>query len=108
MSGTLLALPLALLLYAQEPAPLPQIQFSASADSVELGQSIVLIWEVSNADSVRLEPGVGSVGARDCASISPIESTTYTLSAMGPGGTVVHSYRFRVVEPTGSTAGAVV
>ena len=69
------------------PAPAPTVgQFSASAESIVAGNPATLRWDVQNADSVRIEPGVGPVSATGEMRIRPSESTTYTLTAKGAGG----------------------
>ena len=39
-----------------------------------------------NATGVDIEPGVGKVALSGATSVTPRESTTYTLTAIGPGG----------------------
>ena len=52
------------------------------------GQSSTLTWVVENAISVAITPGVGNVDAHSgSVSVSPTQTTTYTLTANGPTGT---------------------
>jgi peptidoglycan-associated lipoprotein len=46
-----------------------------------------------------LEPGVGKVQASGSSSVTPQDSTTYTLSATGPGGTQSATARVTVTIP---------
>jgi hypothetical protein len=40
----------------------------------------------TNATSITLEPSVGRVGAQGSTTVKPSQSTTYTVTATGPGG----------------------
>ncbi len=56
--------------------------FSASPTSIQRGQSATLNWgAVTNADSVSIEPGLGGVGTPGSRSVSPGQTTVYTLVA---------------------------
>ncbi len=65
----------------------PTATLSADPASVEKGQSVTLHWSAQNATDLDLEPGVGKVQAEGSTSVIPQDSTTYTLTATGPGGT---------------------
>lgn len=71
---------------APAPAPKPSVQFSAEPGTIERGQSATLRWSVSDATDVTISPGVGTVSARGDRQVSPADTTTYTLTAKGPGG----------------------
>ena len=73
---------------AGNPVPPPVIDFSAYPDSILLGESAVLVWETSNADIIEIDQGVGMVVDNGSMTVLPIETTTYTLTATGPGGRV--------------------
>jgi hypothetical protein len=64
----------------------PTVALSADRSSIETGQSATLTWTSLNATDVDIEPGVGKVDLTGSTSVSPHESTTYTLTAIGPGG----------------------
>ena len=64
----------------------PTVSLDADRNSIETGQSVYLRWTSSNATDVDIEPGVGKVALAGATSVSPRESTTYTLTAIGPGG----------------------
>ena len=65
-------------------AALPSGTFTASANTVNAGQSVTLSWTSSNATSVTLD---GSPVARSGnQSVSPTASTVYTLTLTGTGG----------------------
>jgi hypothetical protein len=48
----------------------------------------VLSWITSDATAVTLNQGIGSVALSGVNGVSPIVTTTYTLTATGPGGVV--------------------
>ena len=64
----------------------PTVTLDTDRSSIETGQSVYLRWTSSNATDVDIEPGVGKVALAGSTSVSPRESTTYTLTAIGPGG----------------------
>ncbi len=69
------------------PAGLPVVNyFTANPPSITAGSSTTLSWSVSNATSVTIDPGVGSVGLVGTAPVSPATSTNYTLTATNAAG----------------------
>ncbi len=82
------------------PAAAPDIaEFSAEPSSIERGGSSTLKWNVSNANQITIDNGVGSVQATGSRSVYPNETTTYTLRASGPGGTLSKSATVTVTAP---------
>src|SRR5579859_6685666 len=79
--------------------PAPEISLRADPGSVEKGHSVTLVWTSTNAASLDLEPGGGRVAAAGSTSMSPDNSTTYTLIATGPGGTTRATARVDVTQP---------
>jgi hypothetical protein len=73
----------------QPPVCAPTITcFSANPSYIQCGQAIVLSWTTTNATSVTLSPGIGSVPCSGSYNLSPGCTTTYTLCASGSGGNV--------------------
>jgi hypothetical protein len=64
----------------------PTVTLEAERSSITSGQSVYLRWTSVNATDVDIEPGVGKVALAGATSVSPRESTSYTLTAIGPGG----------------------
>lgn len=79
--------------------PAPEVTFSADPQSITLGKSSTLTWTTTNAESVSIDQGIGSVDQHGTLNVSPQESTTYTITAMGPGGTATASVTVTVVSP---------
>ncbi len=84
---------------APPPPPRPSITFSAEPSTIERGQSTTLRWSVSDATDVSIAPGVGTVDARGSRQVYPSDTTTYTLSAKGPGGSETRSATVTVTVP---------
>jgi outer membrane protein OmpA-like peptidoglycan-associated protein len=66
--------------------PLPVILFTASSESVQTGHPVTLKWQITNATEVSIE-GIGKVQPKGSKQLKPTESTVYTLTAVGEGGT---------------------
>lgn len=82
---------------APAPKPAPTIRsFSVEPSSITAGQSATLSWAVENADSVSISAGIGSVQPTGNRSVSPSSTTTYRLTATGPGGTTERSVTLSV------------
>jgi hypothetical protein len=81
------------------------LSFTASAASIQAGQSVTLKWEVINADRIELDQGIGIVATRDSRTVTPTATTTYTLLARGGNGTGSDT-RTITVTVTGSSAAA--
>jgi phospholipase C len=66
----------------------PTIQFSASPTAVAAGGSSTLTWSTSNATSLTISNGIGSVSPASGSVTTKINgTTTFTATATGLGGT---------------------
>jgi len=81
---------------APVPAPLPTITLSATPATVEAGSAVTLRWEACNAETVRIELGMGEVAVTGNRAVNPGSSVTYTATAIGPGGTATDTARITV------------
>jgi hypothetical protein len=79
--------------------PPPSITFTANPTTILQGNSSTLSWAVTNASSVSINNGIGTVAASGTSPASPAANTTYTLTATGSGGTVTHSITIIVAPP---------
>ncbi|NDB62112.1 hypothetical protein EB001_27295, partial [bacterium] len=84
---------------ANTVVPAPSGSFTASPTSINSGSSSTLSWNISNATSVSISPGVGSVATNGSTTVSPTSTTTYTLSASGSGGSLSSNQTVTVVPP---------
>src|SRR5437762_9107395 len=81
------------------PAPAaPTASLTASPDTIQKGQSTTLTWQTSNATDVSID-GIGAVQASGSQQATPADSTTYHLTAKGPGGTQEATARVTVTAP---------
>jgi hypothetical protein len=63
-------------------------RFEAGQPSITAGQSSTLRWDTFNATSVTIDNGLGAQGVGGSVTITPMVTTTYTLTATVNGGTV--------------------
>lgn len=63
--------------------------FTANPSAITVGNESLLTWDVTDATSVKIEPGVGDVKASEAAIVKPDETTTYTLTATNSAGSVI-------------------
>jgi len=85
------------------PAATRIVQFSAIPASIQAGQSSTLSWVIDNATSATITPGIGSVDPKTgSVSVSPTQTTTYTLSATGANGTINSTVTVQVGGGTGN------
>jgi hypothetical protein len=86
-----------------EPTPnLPVIDdFSFNPDTIEEGESSTLSWSTSNATSVTIDQGIGSVAPAGSTSVSPAESTVYTITATNSFGWASRSIALGVTSDEG-------
>jgi trimeric autotransporter adhesin len=97
--------------------PQPTATLSASPTSIVAGNASTLTHSCTNATSASISGGVGTVSALSgTASVSPVTTTTYTLSCTNSAGTATDTASITViaaqadltaglVSPTTATAG---
>ena len=72
--------------------------FTATPTTIQTGQSATLAWSATNADTLSIAPGVGTVTGSNTG-VSPTATTTYTLTASGRGGTASATAVVNVTNP---------
>jgi hypothetical protein len=93
-----LSILLALLIMSCSVDP-PVIQsFSATPTSMQVRNDVTLSWNVTGADTVSIDQGVGDVSASGTKTVTMDTkgTITFTLSATNSGGTVVSTARVEV------------
>ena len=80
------------------PSASPSVALSASPASAQAGQPVTLTWSSTNATSITLEPSVGHIAAQGSATVRPSQSTTYTVTATGPGGSAHASAQVTITQ----------
>jgi peptidoglycan-associated lipoprotein len=75
----------------------PTVTLQADPSSVEKGDPSTLSWTSTDATQLTIAPDVGSVTAQGSTKVTPSASTTYTITASGPGGSASATARITVV-----------
>jgi hypothetical protein len=76
------------------------LSFDADSRRVSKGAAAILRWEISDPSAlVRIDPGIGSVGAVGFLLVFPTGTTTYTLTARNSVATVQRTLTISVFYP---------
>ena len=83
---------------ATTPAPVaqPTVTLNASPTTVNAGETVALSWSSTDATDLDIEPEVGKVAPQGKTPVQPASSTTYVITAKGPGGSATASARVTV------------
>ena len=65
----------------------PAVTFVADPDHTRPGGPVTLSWTSVNSTAASLDNGIGTVPLSGSVGVHPEQSTTYTLTVQGPGGT---------------------
>src|SRR5260370_10243524 len=74
------------------PEPVARVErpvinsFTAEPSAIERGQASTLSWSISNATDMSINQGIGPVQSQGQRQVFPTGTTSYTLTARGPGG----------------------
>jgi peptidoglycan-associated lipoprotein len=83
---------------AAPPPAQPKATLSINPESIDRGGTATLTWSTQDATDVNID-GVGNVQPSGSQKVSPNTSTTYRLTATGPGGSTDATARLTVVAP---------
>jgi peptidoglycan-associated lipoprotein len=86
------------------PAVQPTVTLNASPASVNPGETVTLSWSSTNATDLDIEPGIGKVAPQGSTPANPTQSTTYTITATGPGGSATATAHVDVAAPNAPAA----
>ncbi len=75
------------------------VSFTASPANIQLGQASSLVWQTENADQVTIST-IGNVQPVGTSSVSPTDTTTYTLTATNKYGSVSATATVTVSKPS--------
>lgn len=91
---------------AAEPpvASAPSLEIQVEPSVIRRGGSALLSWKSRDAHEVRIDQGIGVVDPSGRIKLFPEETTSYRLSATGPGGTVE---RLVTIEVSADRTGAI-
>lgn len=81
------------------PAAQPTVTLQANPASINKGDASTLSWSSTNATQLTIAPEVGAVAPEGSTKVTPTDSTTYTITASGPGGSADSSVRVTVAAP---------
>jgi len=91
------------------PAPVPEnappstkpviSYFTAEPSTVTVGQPSSLRWSVADATSITIDNAIGEVSPSGRRGVYPTATTTYHLTATGPGGTAAADATVTVSTP---------
>jgi peptidoglycan-associated lipoprotein len=81
------------------PAAQPTVTLNASPTSINPGQTVNLSWSSTNATDLEIQPAVGKVAPEGSTPVNPTQSTTYTITASGPGGSATATAQVEVTAP---------
>ena len=82
------------------PTTAPTIQLTADKTSITSGGTATLSWTSTNATSITIDQGIGTVSVPSGTyNVSPPSTATYTATATGPGGTATASVIITVTAP---------
>ena len=73
----------------------PSVTVAANPNVIRQGQSTQLTWQTQNATEITIA-GLGTLPASGSRTVTPSDSTTYTLLAKGPGGSAQATARVTV------------
>jgi len=82
--------------------PPPTATFTATPISIFNGQSATLSWTTTDAQTVTINQGIGSVALNGSQTVSPTTTTTYTLTASNAAGNVTKTAAVTVVPLSGN------
>jgi peptidoglycan-associated lipoprotein len=83
-----------------KPTPPTISEFAVEPGSIERGQTAELRWQVKDATQIEINQGIGDIPLSGHRQIGPNESTTYTLTAQGPGGGATAKATLSVTLPS--------
>jgi peptidoglycan-associated lipoprotein len=91
--------------YTPPPAAVkPTVTINADRTSINQGESVKLTWTTTDATNVSIAPEVGAVTPQGSTTVTPNESTTYTITASSAGGNTDASVRISVNVPQAAAA----
>ena len=89
---------------SEPPAARPTVTLQANPTSINKGDTVTLSWSSTNATQLTIAPEVGAVAPEGSTKVTPSDSTTYTITASGPGGSADSTVRVTVAAPPAEPA----
>ena len=85
-------------------AKMPSIGTFDGPDKITPGQKAKLVWQTDNADSVTIDPELGTVKPSGSGYVNPTKDTKYTLIAKSAAGTKTQEVTVLVEAPKAAEA----
>ena len=76
----------------------PSVTFNASPTTIRKGESSTLSWNVSYAESISINQGIGTVDSSGSVEVTPEANTTYELTATSGSSTATATVAVTVEE----------
>jgi len=89
---------------SEPPTARPTVTLQANPTSINKGDAVTLSWSSTNATQLTIAPEVGAVAPEGSTKVTPSDSTTYTITASGPGGSADSTVRVTVGAPPAEPA----
>ena len=80
------------------------VQFTVSPASINAGEAAILSWEVQNASSISIDPGIPAAPSVGAEKVAPASTTTYILTASNKAGSTRSTVLLTVVGSGGTPA----
>jgi YD repeat-containing protein len=77
----------------------PTCDIQAHPESIVQGGATTLTWTSTNATSAEIDQGIGPVALNGSREVSPIQTTTYTITATNSSGAATDSATVQVRHP---------
>ncbi len=74
----------------------PKVSFEANPGSIKSGETALLAWKVSDAETVEISPDIGPVSLSGRREVKPGATMTYTLSARNGAGETTREAKVEV------------
>jgi hypothetical protein len=81
------------------PPPVIRL-FRPEREAIKQGESVVVRWFVTGATRVRIDPDFSALPLEGLRMVGPDQTTQYTLTAEGPGGSSTRTIVIRVLPNT--------
>ena len=82
-----------------DPTVMPTVTISAAPETIARGESAILTWSAANVASVTLDNEIGTAPMSGSLFVSPLETTTYTVTAANGAGSATASVTVTVSDP---------
>jgi len=94
-------------LVASYNTPLPTAVLGVAPQVITQGQSSTLSWSTTNATTVSIDQGIGTVAATGTRTVNPLVTTTYNITATNTAGSVTTPAKLTVIPPAPTVTASV-